>query len=209
MIGAAAGKLAGKSSYIRVRFWPFQGRAPCTYRDEKVTSKILELGCGPNKKFADSTALDIHAYPGVDVVHNLNETPWPVAADAFDTVHAWHVIEHLPNLFGFFSEVHRVATHGALVHLETPHYSSRNSWNDPTHVHHLSAGFMQPMLAGGYLAAQTGVFEIVSRKVTFGSVFHSWLGRLMVALFGIDKWEKHYAFRMPASSVRLVVRVVK
>ncbi len=46
------------------------------------------------------------------------------------------VVEHLEDLLAVMEELHRVCEHGALVKITTPHFSSANSFTDPTHRHH-------------------------------------------------------------------------
>ena len=85
----------------------------------------LDLGCGPAKP-ADCDGMDLHAYRGVDYVHDLDgDGCWPIDDNRYSYIRAMHVIEHLRDLRKFFTEVHRIAKPGAIVHLETPHYSSR------------------------------------------------------------------------------------
>lgn len=167
----------------------------------------LDVGCG-RAKAEGYLGMDGIPFPGVDVVWNLEDVPWPFEADRFDRIRVIHVVEHVENQTGFFKELHRVARDGAIVHLETPHFSSRDSWADPTHVRHFSAFFADPMTGDGYLTAVTGRFEVVSRRVNFGSFFRSWRARLVVALSGYEAWERN-AFRMPGLNVHLDLKVIK
>jgi SAM-dependent methyltransferase len=183
-----------------------------TYRDVMAGApkhlRVVDLGCGP-KKIAGAIGLDIYAYPGVDVVADLNKTPWPVEANSFDFINCSHVIEHVANPVDFLREVHRIAKSGATVRFATPHFSAVNSWIDPTHVRHLSAQWYQPLMKGEYLAAQTGVFELISTGVSFGKSLRSLIPKLMVKLRGLKHWEKHYAFVYPAMDIETELRVVK
>ena len=168
----------------------------------------LDIGCGPQKE-ASFVGLDIHPYPGVDIVFDIDKGErWPIEDDSFDYIRANHVIEHIEDTAGFFREAHRIARDGAILHLETPHYSSHNSWADPTHVKHFSVTFTDAFTSG-YLNPQLPHYELVERRITFSSFFHSWPGRLFVRLRGQRAYEKYYAWRWPASSVIVDLRVVK
>jgi len=173
-----------------------------------VPERVLELGCGPNKT-PGAYGVDRHPYAGVDAVVDLDRTPWPLEDTAFDRVIARHVIEHIERVEAFMREIHRVARPGALLEIETPHFSSVFSWSDPTHRGHLSSQWYRPFLQGGYLAAQVGAFELVSSAVTFGRSVRCWIPRLMVRARGLDWWEKHYAFAYPGRDVFTTLRVVK
>jgi len=121
---------------------------------------------------------------------------------------AHHVIEHVRDLRKFFAEVHRCAQDRAIVHIETPHYSSRNSWADPTHIHHLAVGFCKPFLSG-YLGAQFPQFRLKSRKITFGSFLLTLPAQLYCLFLGYDSYEKHFTWIFPASSVVVDLEVIK
>ncbi len=99
--------------------------------------RILDVGCG-RKKIPGATGVDRHPLEGVDVVHNLEQFPYPFADESFDIIHAHHVIEHLRDPGAFMAELFRIAAAGCSLHLSTPHYSSMGSWRDPTHLHHFS-----------------------------------------------------------------------
>jgi SAM-dependent methyltransferase len=168
----------------------------------------VDLGCGP-KKLPGAVGLDIYPYPGVDIVADLNKTPWPVEAGKFHVINCSHVIEHVTSTVDFLKEIHRIAAPGAEVRFATPHYSSVNSWIDPTHVRHLSAFWYEPFMAGQYLGAQTGAFECVSTEVSFGKSVRCLIPRLIVWIRGLAYWEKHFAFTYPGADINTVLKVVK
>ncbi len=96
----------------------------------------LDVGCGNNKT---PGAIGIDSNPGTqaDVFHDLNVFPWPLEANSFDRVVCSHIVEHVADMIKFMEEVHRVSRAGALIEIVTPHFSSRFSFTDPTHVRHL------------------------------------------------------------------------
>jgi hypothetical protein len=49
---------------------------------------------GP-EEWEDPTYLDINPDTDPDVVHDLNNYPWPFDAASFDEIHAYDIIEHL------------------------------------------------------------------------------------------------------------------
>ena len=100
-----------------------------------MDNKWLNVGCGQCINPA-AVNLDMAALPGVDVVHDLDVTPWPFADNQFPEVRAVQVFEHLHNPIGFMCEVYRVLRPGGLLWMSVPHYQSENSFTDPTHVRH-------------------------------------------------------------------------
>ncbi len=77
-----------------------------------------------------------------DLVHDLDVTPWPLPDSHFTEVHAYDVVEHLQDVVRTMEEIHRVCAPGARVYITVPHFSSANSFTDPTHRHHFSARSM-------------------------------------------------------------------
>jgi len=170
-------------------------------------SRKLDVGCGKNKD-QSFTGIDLFGWPGVDIVWDLEKFPWPVEDNSYDYIRINHVIEHINDQVGFFSEIHRIASHNATVHIETPHFSSSNSWADLTHVRHLSLFFTDAITGNGYLGDRTGKYQLISRRVNFGAVLGSMRARLIAGLFGYEKWER-YAFNMPARNIYIDLQVVK
>jgi predicted SAM-dependent methyltransferase len=71
--------------------------------------KILDLGCGKNKFKSSNTSdivigMDKYSLEGVDVVHDLEKTPYPFNDNEFDEIRAHHVLEHIQNFFGLMEE---------------------------------------------------------------------------------------------------------
>lgn len=94
---------------------------------------------GPGKhwpKEKGDVFCDIRAFDRVDVVHDLNVTPWPFHDNRFIHVSAVHVVEHLQSLLNFMNEAHRVLTPGGSLCIETPLAGGDIDLThaDPTHV---------------------------------------------------------------------------
>ncbi len=103
--------------------------------------RVLQLGAGEQRlASAEGDAIvrvDLRADVKPDVVWDLDRTPWPLEDSSFDVIDATDVIEHLADVVRVMEEIHRVARPGALVRIVTPHFSSSNSYTDPTHRWHL------------------------------------------------------------------------
>jgi len=89
--------------------------------------------------------MDMYPGPGVDVVHNMLDTPWPFEDNAVWHVRLFHVVEHLPMtcvccydkldpLLAVFEECWRILEPGGQVRIASPHSTnSLRAWRDPTH----------------------------------------------------------------------------
>lgn len=168
----------------------------------------LDIGCG-NNKIPGSFGIDVHPFEGVDRVVNLETPDWPLEDSRFDRIVARHVIEHIEDTANFLKEIHRVGKPDAIVEIETPHFSSINSWIDPTHKKHYSAKWYILLEEGYYLSSVTGRYEMISSEVTFGKSFRNKIGSMMVKMFGLEKWEKNSAFTFPGMDIKTRLRIKK
>ncbi len=97
----------------------------------------LILGSGKHwAKMATDIFVDIKPFPGVDVVTDLNITPWPWVDDACEEIAAIHLVEHLKDLISFMNECHRVLKPGGSLYIETPcaGMDADLEFADPTHI---------------------------------------------------------------------------
>jgi SAM-dependent methyltransferase len=99
--------------------------------------RILDVGCG-TAKTPGAIGIDFNVRTAADIVHDLNQYPWPLDNNAFDRIICSHIVEHVVDMIRFMEEIHRVGKAGALVEIVTPHFSNRYSHTDPTHLRHLS-----------------------------------------------------------------------
>ena len=93
----------------------------------------LQLGCGNDPKQGWINH-DLMPLPDIDVVHDLNERPWPWADNTIDEIWAKDVLEHLPDTLGTMEELYRITKPGASVYIAVPYWNSWEAITDPTHV---------------------------------------------------------------------------
>jgi SAM-dependent methyltransferase len=165
--------------------------------------RVLDVGCGNEKKVPWAVGLDRVPTAAADVVHDLDTYPWPLKSRAFDLVIASHVVEHVKDVLRFCEEIHRLCVPGAMVKIATPHCSSPDAWADPTHLRafayrsfefvarpqdaqlpllerrfHAAFG-MKVSVAGWYTEPR---FEIVDRRITFRKIHR---------VVGLDRFARH------------------
>ena len=172
---------------------------------------VLDIGCGTRKIEPDAIGIDISPNSAADKVWNLDDYPWPLEDNCFTRIHMSHVIEHLDDPMRAMAEVYRVARDGADVFLVTPHFSSHNSYTDPTHKRHLAARSFE-YFTGSDFPTFTGAtcrFEIVSVELTFGGNFLlDNMGRFL-ARRSLAWYERHAAWIFPAQDIRCHMRARK
>lgn len=82
-----------------------------------------------------ATGMDNAALPGVDIVRDLMDVPYPFPDQSADEIYLNHVIEHFVFADGqrIMSEAHRVLRPRGVVHIRLPHVFTIAAWADPTH----------------------------------------------------------------------------
>ena len=96
----------------------------------------LDIGCGAGKQ-PGFIGIDYRALPGVDIVHNIEETPWPLEDESVLVAVSSHVLEHINPHAGVFmgvmDEVWRVLKDDGEFAFAVPYAGSPGYWQDPTH----------------------------------------------------------------------------
>ena len=172
---------------------------------------ILDVGCG--KKKQDPLAIGLDRQPGssADILCELKHFPWPVRDECAGKIFLSHFLEHQDDILRVMAEVHRVAKPGAEVLIVTPHYSSPDSYTDPTHVHHLGFHSFDYFDRDSFqdFIYNSGGFRILERRLTFGgNILFDNFGRLIAAI-SIDFYEKHMAWMFPARNLFCRLSVLK
>ena len=176
-----------------------------------VLPVVLDIGCGKRKIEPGAVGIDISRDSAADKVWDLDRYPWPLEDACFTRIHMSHVIEHLDDPVRAMAEVWRVARDGADVFIATPHFSSHNSYTDPTHKRHLAARSFEYFTGNDFpsFAGSPFRFEIVKVEVTFGGNFLlDNMGRLL-AHASLAWYERHAAWIFPAQDIHAHLRARK
>jgi SAM-dependent methyltransferase len=115
----------------------------------------LLIGCGNSRdkrvyldraEWVDLVTMDHDPDCGADIIHDLDETPWPLDDSTFDEVAAFEVLEHLGQqgdwqaFFRHFGEIWRVLKPGGLLLATVPDWRSGWAWGDPSHTRIINSG---------------------------------------------------------------------
>lgn len=101
----------------------------------------INLGAGEDQ-FEGFINVDLVDLPGIDVVHNLMEFPYPFETSSADEIRAVDLVEHLdhytddkrPTIIAFIEECYRILRPGGVLYMQTPGWKAEFLWIDPTHV---------------------------------------------------------------------------
>lgn len=133
----------------------------------------INLGAGEDQ-FEGYVNVDFIDLPGIDVVHNLMDFPYPFEDGCATNVKAVDVLEHLdnytadrrPSVIAFIEECHRILKPGGELFIQTPGYDAEFLWLDVTHVrgfHPQSMDFFDP---DTHFGKTTGFYSNAKFKVT-------------------------------------------
>ncbi len=173
--------------------------------------EILDIGCGTRKQEPGAIGIDRSPSSAADIVWDLDRYPWPLDDGRFARVYMSHIIEHFDDVMRAMSEVHRVCADGADVFVVTPHFSSHNSYTDPTHKRHLAARSFEYFTGGDFptFAGAPFHFEIAAVELTFGGNFLLDNAGRLLARLSLRWYERHAAWIFPALDIRCRMRAVK
>lgn len=184
---------------------------------KKSFMKILDLGCG-KKKVEGAIGIDRRPEEGVDVVWDLDRYPYPFEDNEFDMIICNNSIEHLEEIVRTMEEIWRMLKHGGILKITTPHFSSDNSYTDPTHKHHLSVRSFDYFTGKAddldYIST-TARFELLQKRILFpkikphGFSFHKICGIEYLVNRIPRIYEKFIAFILPANEIVIELRAVK
>ncbi|HKV41592.1 MAG TPA: class I SAM-dependent methyltransferase [Blastocatellia bacterium] len=162
--------------------------------------RVLDIGCGVNK-IPGAIGMDVNPRTDADVIHDLDQPPYPFADDEFDVVVGRHVIEHVQDPMEVMAELHRITRAGGIVKLLTPHWTNPDWASDLTHRNHLNSYSFRILEDGpAHGPAYTSVrFHIRHANVTLLKIWR-WIG--LQFLINLDRryprlggfrsvWERH------------------
>lgn len=176
--------------------------------------KRLNLGCGKNHSIPDAVTVDINPQIGADVIHDINISPWPFIDNTFEEIYCYDALEHLDNIVHVMEEIHRISKPGAKVFITTPHFSSRNAFTDPTHIHYFgihSFDYFSINCNNNYSKwnfYSSAEFKIIKVEVHFEpNLINKLIWR--IAHRYPDLWERRLAWMFPAWFMSVGLLVIK
>ena len=180
--------------------------------------KVLDVGCGANKT-EGAIGLDNNPRTAADVIHDLGELPYPFPDSEFDLVVSNHVVEHVPDVMAFISELHRVVKPGGRIKLLCPHYTNPDWANDPTHRNHINSYTFNTFMAGRQVFDFYTDVQLKPVR-TYVSLLALWKALGVEFLVNLDQkapslrflrkfWEQYLSYIFRGKEVRFEFEVVK
>ncbi len=166
----------------------------------------LNLGCGKNirKGYLNVDKIDME---GVDVVCDLERSPYPFKDDRFDYIYCDNVLEHLEDLIPVMEELCRISKNGAEIEVLVPYFANFNAFKDPTHKSFFTLDtfnyFTEDSPWNFYTKAR---FRIKSREL----IFPKHLGMLSRIFNRFWKaYQRNLSYIFPATAIRFRLEVTK
>lgn len=173
-----------------------------------MVKERLVLGSA-GKKDPRGVTLDVDPRHAPDVVHDLNEAPYPFQDNQFKEIVCHHVLEHLQGIDTVMRELHRICTGEGVIHIEVPHYTS---WcaNIPEHV--LRFGYFG---FDGYINNGVNIwlnserkFKLIKREITFHRLYRTFFLHKLFNCFPL-MYERFFAYIFPAEHFKIWLQPIK
>lgn len=166
----------------------------------------LNIGCG-NKIINGYVGVDKVECLGAEYVCDIEKERLPLDDNVVDTVLLDNVIEHFLDIPSVMSELIRVSRKGANIKIITPHFSSLDSWIDPTHLHHLSFYSFDHFERGEVSHYVGKGVRVKKKKLSFSGGVFGLVGRI---IFNISPrvYERKFSFIFRASTLYVDLEVL-
>jgi SAM-dependent methyltransferase len=178
--------------------------------------KSLDIGCGRNKT-SGCIGIDRVSLPGVDIVHDLDQFPWPFPNGEFSIIYANHFLEHVSHILETLAEIHRICMPDGSLIVRVPHYASDNFHTDLTHKVAFGYRSFDHFSINGKTAYDFYApfkFEILRRRIKFMSPLRRFdpfrmLGIETLANLFPRVYERFFVYLLPPAEIQFELRVVK
>jgi len=175
--------------------------------------KILDVGCGLRKRDG-AVGIDINPRSHADVIHDLDQFPYPFADNEFDEIVCDNILEHLQDIIRVMEELHRISRAGGRVIVIVPFFSHRNAFNDPTHRHFFGTRSFQYFIQGSAFSDykySTSQYSLQSFRFDRDIPCGHWFERIISRFANTypDVYEHRLAHIFPLRTLTFELKVVK
>ena len=101
---------------------------------------VIELGCGPARKYPGSIAVDMLDDAAVDIVGDAMDVLRAMPAQCARLISSSHFMEHVPDAGAMLDQMSRLLAPGGQIEVIVPHFAHPYFHSDPTHAGGLSFG---------------------------------------------------------------------
>lgn len=109
-------------------------------RPQDVRDAIIEIGCGPKKRYQGSIGLDVIDHEQVDIVGDALEVLQALPEGSARLVTSSHFLEHVTETGTMIDAMSRLLGAGGEIEIVVPHFAHPYFHSDPTHANRLGFG---------------------------------------------------------------------
>lgn len=191
-------------------------------RQERLENLVIEVGCGPMKRYPGSVGVDAIDTRAADLVGDAMEVLKALPAGCARLVTSSHFLEHVPDAGVMLEAMARLLQADGRIEVIVPHFAHPYFHSDPTHLNPLGFGLYtmsyyahDPIFrrrVPGYVRRRN--LQLVSVDLRFKSSL-PFYGRYAIkwtigALFNScrymqELWEENFCFIFPCFEIRYVL----
>ncbi len=167
--------------------------------------KKLNIGCGDDYR-KGWINLDYNDKYETDVIHDLNNFPYPFKKEELDYIYCSHILEHVDDFFKTLKELLKILKKKGTLHIVVPHFSNGNGYNDLSHKRFFG-WFTFKIIESDYYQEDFN-FEIVKQRFNFLSREHYILNKLFwwVNLMPKKIYERFFCWIFPMGEIELILK---
>jgi len=144
--------------------------SPTLLRLYNPAAVILNVGCGwlrflKTLRAGQEITMDINSLVKPDIVHDLNQYPWPVQNESVDLIVAVDILEHLEDVVKMVEESWRILQPGGTLIIRTV-TANEQGFTDPTHRHWFSLNSFDYFDPTTEIGALYGFYSNYKFKIT-------------------------------------------
>lgn len=126
--------------------------------------KKLNFGCGTDI-LPGWDNVDMQLGKGIFKSFDFDKFPYPLKNSTYDYVLMKQVLEHVLYPDRVLMELYRVCKNGAIIRIETAHYTNKGAYNDMQHLHYFNEVAFEGFV-NSHVLIKKRMFKIRKLKVT-------------------------------------------
>ncbi len=129
-----------------------------------IQKNKLNLGSGRKVK-EGWTNVDLTDKHGAEVIHNLENFPYPFKDNEFDYILMDNILEHLEDTIKVMEELSRISKPNAIIRIIVPHCSGYMAFGSVTHKRFFSSGTFDTFEKDNWEKYSKVDFEIIENRL--------------------------------------------
>ena len=174
---------------------------------------VLDFGCGLRKR-PGAIGIDVNPRSSADIIHDLNQFPYPFQEGTFDEIYCDNVLEHLRDVVKVMEELHRISKPSGEIIVIVPFFPHRQAYTDPTHQHYFGIHSFDYFIEGTAYAGfqySKSKFELLSVEFEKGLPPANWFDKILLSYANSHKdfYENRLSNIFPLRNITFHLRVTK